>query len=65
MKSEQFCFWLQGYFEIGESEEGLSPRQVQIIRNHLNMVFRYEIDPKMPDPDGSLAALHNAELPRC
>ena len=61
MKAEQFCFWLQGYFEIGENTEGLNTRQVQIIRNHLNMVFQYDIDPKMPDPTGVLGAMHEGK----
>lgn len=59
MKAEQFCFWLQGYFEIGENPQGLSQRQVEIIKNHLKMVFYYDIDPKIPDPDGVLQSLHD------
>lgn len=37
MSPENFCFWLQGYFELGG--ENLSPQQVQIIKDHLALVF--------------------------
>jgi len=38
MLSTEFTFWLQGYFEISDSNN-LSPQQVQIIRDHLALVF--------------------------
>ena len=44
MNTVDFCFWLQGYFEISESKE-ISEKQVEIIKNHLNLVFKHEIDP--------------------
>ena len=44
MTSVQFAFWLQGFFELSETDE-LTPRQVEIIKNHLKLVFYYEIDP--------------------
>ncbi len=47
MKSRDFCYWLQGYFEIADSY-ALSVKQVEVIRNHLNMVFIHEIDPSYP-----------------
>lgn len=52
MKSRDFCYWLQGYFEIleGSSERGsasLSSGQVEKVRKHLAMVFKHEIDPSM------------------
>lgn len=35
----QFCFWLQGYFEISEKvRKKLSERQLKIILNHLELV---------------------------
>lgn len=37
MDSSAFCYWLQGYFELGG--ENLSPQQVQIIKDHLALVF--------------------------
>jgi hypothetical protein len=47
MKSESFCYWLQGYFEILGKSESLSLGQVECIKRHLNMVFYHDIDPKM------------------
>lgn len=38
MSPENFAYWLQGYFEIGKSEE-LTKEQVQEIKNHLKLVF--------------------------
>lgn len=67
MTSRDFCFWLQGYFEV--AEEGrtkdadgvtravtLSPEQVVMVRRHLALVFKHEIDPSMGPP------AHQAEL---
>lgn len=49
MTSRDFCYWLQGYFELGDQEEmdakGISAKQTAVIRNHLAMVFHHEIDP--------------------
>jgi hypothetical protein len=38
MTNEQFCFWLQGFIEIG-NPEALTKEQVQIIKDHLQLVF--------------------------
>lgn len=38
MSPEQYTYWLKGYFEISDSNN-LSPRKVQIIRDHLDLVF--------------------------
>lgn len=48
MNSRDFCFWLQGFFEISK-EPSISPQQVEVIKNHLNLVFKHEIDPAMGD----------------
>ena len=58
MTSRDFCYWLQGFFEI----HGAGPRppephdidslksyQVDVIKRHLAMVFKHEIDPSMGD----------------
>jgi hypothetical protein len=39
MNTENFCFWLQGYFELLDKDEPLSKEQVQIIKDHLELVF--------------------------
>ena len=49
MTSRDFVFWLQGFFEINGKNEALTPEQVQIIKNHLKLVFLYEIDPSYSD----------------
>lgn len=43
MTSADFCYWLQGYFEISETKE-LNEKQTQIVKNHLNLVFRHNLD---------------------
>lgn len=46
MTSRDFCYWLQGLFELAETES-LSAKQTELIKKHLNMVFVHEIDPSM------------------
>ena len=48
MTSRDFCFWLQGFLEITNTKE-ISEDQVVMIRKHLNLVFKHEIDPSMGD----------------
>lgn len=48
MQSRDFCYWLQGYFEI-KGDDVLTEAQVALIRKHLNLVFEHEIDPSMGD----------------
>jgi hypothetical protein len=46
MTSRDFAFWLQGLFEIGGDQfNTLNERQVQSIKNHLKLVFKFDIDP--------------------
>jgi hypothetical protein len=49
MTSRDFCYWLQGFFELQGTNQALTPEQVQIIRNHLKLVFLHEIDPSYSD----------------
>lgn len=46
MTSRDFCYWLQGFFEItGESSyKNLTGDQVDMIKRHLNLVFQHDID---------------------
>ena len=46
MTSRDFAYWLQGFFEIYEPQT-INKQQVEIIRNHLNLVFKHEIDPSL------------------
>lgn len=59
MTSRDFCYWLQGFFEISGAGNGtpLSPSQTNSIRKHLALVFEHEIDPSM-GPDNHQAALN-------
>ena len=47
MKSRDFVYWLQGFFELNGSNDPISPLQTQLIKDHLAMVFVHEIDPSM------------------
>ena len=53
MTARDFCFWLQGYFELTQglpSREGqpwIDTNQAFVIRKHLDLVFKHEIDPSM------------------
>lgn len=48
MTSRDFCYWLQGYFEIANTSV-LTVGQVEAIKNHLALVFKHEIDPSFGD----------------
>jgi hypothetical protein len=50
MTSRDFCYWLQGFFEIAgaASHDGaLTTSQVCMIERHLKLVFKHEIDPSI------------------
>lgn len=46
MTSRDFCYWLQGFFEL-QNPNTVTGTQVQLIKNHLNLVFKHEIDPSI------------------
>ena len=55
MTERDFCYWLQGYFEILDpASEGLNiplgARQVQCIQEHLKLVFQHKATPPAPTP---------------
>lgn len=60
MKSRDFAFWLQGFFELTNTEE-ISKEQVNMIKNHLKLVFVHDIDPSMGDANhqDELNNIHN------
>ena len=62
MTSRDFCYWLQGFFEISGMGCTVDARQTQIIKNHLAMVFKHEIDPSHGDEahHKRLQAVHDA-----
>lgn len=50
MTSREFCYWLQGMFELNGAPS-LDERQTKMIKNHLDMVFIHDIDPSYPEGD--------------
>lgn len=49
MTSRDFCYWLQGFFEINSLKNEkvkITDAQSSIIQAHLNLVFKHEIDPE-------------------
>lgn len=46
MTSRDFAYWLQGFFEITNSKS-ITDEQTELIKRHLNLVFKHEIDPSM------------------
>lgn len=70
MTSRDFCYWLQGYFEIEANQprppefaDRLNSEQIKSIRNHLAMVFKHEIDPSMGTKEhrDALDKIHGAQ----
>lgn len=61
MNAVDFCFWLQGYFEISGKGE-LTAAQTEVVKNHLSLVFKHEIDPlresETPTPAKELNQVH-------
>lgn len=41
MTPRDFCYWLQGYFEISDSRYFKNDRQVLCLRKHLEMCIKY------------------------
>lgn len=62
MTSRDFVYWLQGYFEISDATK-LTSKQVEVVKNHLAMVFIHEIDPQIEETtNGSvLDGLHSPD----
>lgn len=56
MKAHEFCYWLQGFFEIKDLELAGSKwtfnnDQIRVIRQHLALAFKHDIDPKYGDDE--------------
>lgn len=45
MTPEQFCYWLQGSLELTQIES-LTPKKLDIVKSHLNLVFLHTLDPQ-------------------
>lgn len=61
MTSRDFCYWLQGFFELSHYST-LDAGQVGAVKNHLALVFKHEIDPSIdggdPKKKDELNAIH-------
>jgi hypothetical protein len=42
MQSRDFCFWLQGFFELNDNTSPITARQAALISKHLDLVFAHE-----------------------
>lgn len=63
MKSVEFCYWLQGLFELGKPA-ALTEEQTALVKQHLDMVFIHEIDPSYPETQkGALDKAHASPFP--
>lgn len=59
MTSRDFCYWLQGHFEISETKT-LGERETDMVKRHLALVFKHEIDPSIDGADKEKAAIIQA-----
>ncbi len=51
MNSQDFCYWLQGFLEMGDPKE-LNESQVKMLKQHLNLVFVNVTGIVPPEPPG-------------
>jgi len=61
MTSRDFCYWLQGYFEVSGAKE-IGPEETEQIKKHLSLAFVHDIDPSHGDQaeQDKLNAIHSA-----
>jgi hypothetical protein len=63
MQASEFCYWLQGYFEISgatpEEPGAINSEQSAMIQRHLAMVFVHDLDPKQVAD--KLQAIHDGK----
>ena len=52
MTSRDFAYWLQGLFEVA-NPESLTKEQTTMVKNHLNLVFKHDIDKQYKEGDGT------------
>jgi hypothetical protein len=52
MDSKAFCYWLNGFMELRDSDDhGLTERQVDIIKDHLKLIFDKKTPVRATFPD--------------
>jgi len=54
MSAEMFCYWLQGHFELNPDLKELDEKQIQIIKEHLKLVFNQITPFQYPGLDSQL-----------
>lgn len=64
MTSRDFCYWLQGLYELGKPVT-LDADQTAAVKAHLALVFKHEIDPSAggPDVQAALNKIHEGAKP--
>jgi hypothetical protein len=61
MKATEFCYWLQGMFELTEVKS-LNEEQTDLIRRHLAMAFQHDIDKRPSEEEqAKLNKLHRPD----
>jgi hypothetical protein len=64
MKAVEFCYWLQGYFELfNRGNAGLNREQIGQVKAHLALVFKHDIDPSYsvdPKTQADMQKIHDA-----
>jgi hypothetical protein len=60
MKADNFCYWLQGLMEL-ENPETITKEQLDDIKAHLRITFKYDIDLRYGDKEHQkrLSSIHN------
>lgn len=61
MKASEFCYWLQGYFELAQTNH-VTRDQVDVIKRHLALVFVHDLDPAQVAD--KLQAIHDGKPPQ-
>lgn len=64
MNSRDFCQWLKGFLDLTDQKE-ITKEQVECIKRHLALVFKYEIDPSYGDEQlqKELQNIHDGMIP--
>jgi len=63
MNPVDFCFWLQGHFEMS-GNNSMTNDQVRIMKEHLDLVFVHSIDPaRNSETTATEEALNQAHTP--
>ena len=60
MTTRDFCYWLQGLFELVETKT-LDEKQTQMIKNHLKIVFLVEANKGTKELQETLRKIHTFE----